>query len=63
MGGGVRTERQELFRVSREALWPLIADTERLNRETGLPPVHFSFEPRAAGGSTLHAEARIRGLT
>jgi len=28
------------LRSSPEALWPLVADTNRFNRDTGLPPVH-----------------------
>lgn len=51
-----------MFRVPREALWALIADTESLNRETGLPPVRFSFTPREDGGSSVRGETRIAGL-
>ncbi len=59
----IRVEREEHFEVPREALWPLITDTEHLNREVGLPPVRFSFLPYEWGGSTLQAETRIAGLT
>jgi class 3 adenylate cyclase len=46
-----------------EAVWPLMADTERLNREIGLPPIRFEFRPREAGGTDAWAEARLAGLT
>ncbi|OGL66809.1 MAG: hypothetical protein A3J27_11345 [Candidatus Tectomicrobia bacterium RIFCSPLOWO2_12_FULL_69_37] len=42
-------------------LWPLVSDTDRLNRLAGLPPVKFRFEPLPAGGSRTVAEARLLG--
>lgn len=62
VGELVRFERQESFQAGREALWALISDTERLNREVGLPPVRFSFTPLEIGGSLLRGEARIAGM-
>lgn len=60
----VRIERERTFAaVAREPLWHLISDTERLNREVGLPPVRFDFEPLPGGGSTLRAQVRIVGMT
>lgn len=44
-----------------ERLWPLVSDTDRLNRLAGLPPVRFRFEPLATGGSRTVAEARLLG--
>jgi len=38
-------------------LWPLVSDTDRLNRLAGLPPVKFRFEPLPAGGSRTSASA------
>jgi class 3 adenylate cyclase len=57
----VRREREVALRVSREALWKWISDTDRLNREIGLPPVRFTYLPRSEGGTRLRGEARIAG--
>ncbi len=40
------------LRASPEALWPFVADTNRLNRDTGLAPIEHlqDDEPRPAGG-------------
>jgi class 3 adenylate cyclase len=59
----IRAERKARLRVPREALWRLVADTDRLNRELGLPPVRFQFRPREEGGSFLRGTARIAGQT
>ncbi len=40
-----------------------MADTDRVNRELGLPPIRFTFEPQTPGGSETHAEIRIAGRT
>ena len=50
------------FQVSPEALWPLIADTPRLNRAIGLPPVEYDVQPDRAGGSRIEARIRLFGL-
>lgn len=55
--------RSKTFPVSREALWELLSDTERLNRELRLPSVAFAFTPRREGGSTLRGTARFGPLT
>jgi class 3 adenylate cyclase len=47
----------------REAVWPLLADTERLNREVGLPAIRFEFRPRPAGGTETWATLRLGGMT
>ncbi len=59
----VQIERERHFAVSRDALWRLISDTERLNRELKLPPVKYEFVPLAGGGSTLRGRVRFAGLT
>jgi class 3 adenylate cyclase len=59
----VRAEREVRLRVPREAFWRLMADTDRLNREVGLPSVRFTFRPRDEGGSYLRGEARLAGQT
>src|SRR5262245_45845584 len=47
----------------REAVWPLLADTERLNREVGLPTIHFDFRPRKVGGTETWATLRLGAVT
>ncbi|MBI3912529.1 MAG: adenylate/guanylate cyclase domain-containing protein [Armatimonadetes bacterium] len=42
-------------------LWRFLANTDRFNREIGLPPVRYTFSPQAGGGSVVQAEARILG--
>jgi adenylate cyclase len=55
-------EQTTAINASRDAAWNLLADTERLNREVGLPPIQFSFTPKAAGGSDLFATATAAGV-
>lgn len=62
-GGAFLFERSVRVQVGRERLWSLIADTERLNREAGLPSVRFAISPREEGGSFLRGEMKISGLT
>ena len=47
--------------VPREALWSLLADTERLNRAIGLGGVRFVPNPARKG--YYEAEARQLGIT
>ncbi len=44
-----------------EALWPFLADTSRLNRAIGLPPVHYTMRPADGGGSHIEAQIRLAG--
>ncbi|MBI4543962.1 MAG: hypothetical protein HY703_02055, partial [Gemmatimonadetes bacterium] len=37
--------------ASREALWPLVSDTNRFNRDTGMPTLAVAEAPRAAAAS------------
>jgi class 3 adenylate cyclase len=46
----MKLENELVLRVSPEALWPLVSDTERLNREIGLPPVTYQHSPLPRGG-------------
>src|SRR6185503_10924926 len=41
---------------SPEELWPLVANTNRFNRDTGVPPV----EPAGDGAPTVNARRRLR---
>jgi hypothetical protein len=56
----ITAEAREQFAVSPEALWPLIAATERLNRALGLLPVHYQTADRA-GQPVLTGEYRLAG--
>jgi class 3 adenylate cyclase len=49
-------EARRTFRVRPEAIWPFVADTERLNRVVGLPPMRYATRPRAGGGTQAVAE-------
>jgi len=46
-----------------DVVWKILADTDRLNREIGLPPIHFEFKPRAGGGSDASATVKVAGMT
>ncbi len=46
-----------------EAVWTLLADTDRLNRAVGLPPVRFAPWPDPSRRGHYRAETRFLGLT
>jgi adenylate cyclase len=46
----------------REAVWPVLANTDWMNRSLGLPAVQYEFTANAEGGSTVRARARAAGL-
>jgi class 3 adenylate cyclase len=60
--GTLRFEAGGTFRVTPEALWPLLADTARMNRAIGLPPAEYTITPTEDGGSRIEAEIRLFGL-
>ncbi len=43
-------------------LWPLVADTDRLNRAIGLPEVDFSDVPDGAGSSLRRGRTKVLGI-
>ncbi len=53
----MRLEREIRIDAPRDLLWPLIADTDRLNREVRLPPVHYEHTPLPTGGADVLARA------
>lgn len=59
----MRIETSATFRVSPDRLWPLLANTDSLNRELGLPSVEYAYTPLAQGGSAVRARARIGLVT
>jgi adenylate cyclase len=58
----LRFEARGTFRVTPEALWPLLADTARMNRAIGLPPAEYTITPAEGGGSRIEAQMRLMGL-
>jgi len=44
-------------------LWPLLADTPRLNQAIGLPPIDYTITPLATGGSHIEASIKVSGVT
>ena len=47
----LRFERTIEFHAPLDDVWRLMADTDRLNRETDLPMPTFRFQPRSVGGT------------
>lgn len=45
-----------------ERVWPLLAQTDLLNREMGLPLPTFTFTPRPEGGTSAEGEASLGPL-
>jgi adenylate cyclase len=50
------------FDVPPDALWQTVSDTDAVNRDAGLPPVRYTYEPRAGGPATAVAHARLGPL-
>lgn len=44
-------------------IWPLVANTDSLNRELGLPNVRYTFEEKETGGARVIAKASTLGQT
>ncbi len=44
------------------SLWPLVANTERVNRAIGLPEVEYSDAPDGPGASIRTARAKVLGM-
>jgi class 3 adenylate cyclase len=51
------------LRVTPEALWHFLRDTDRLNRAVGLPPVRFVPKPGPEKRGHYDAQARFLGVT
>ncbi|HEV7556852.1 MAG TPA: protein kinase, partial [Kofleriaceae bacterium] len=51
------------LQASPEALWPFVSNTEKINRATGLAPVHFEIESVATDAETrTTGNQRIAGI-
>lgn len=46
-----------------QEVWPLVTNTDRLNRACGLPEVHYVHEADQDGGSRRFGRLRSRGMT
>ena len=55
----MRFESRARFAVPPEKLWPLVSDTDRLNRAMGLPLMRLRAEPLETGGSRVIGEHPI----
>src|SRR5579862_4799570 len=62
--GGETMQFTRTMRIAapREKVWDVVADTDRLNREVGLPPIRYELLPRAIGGSELFGTVQVGGL-
>ncbi len=58
----IRHDNQIQFTAPPEAVWELVAQTDKLNREMGIPPISFHFDPRKAGGTEAWATMEIAGF-
>ena len=48
------------FDVDPQALWRAVSDTDTINRDAGLPPVRYTYEPRPGGnGPVTIAHAQL----
>jgi class 3 adenylate cyclase len=45
----------------REAVWPVLSQTDWINRSAGLPPVTYAVKPTEGGGSFVTGAARLWG--
>src|SRR5215213_5629399 len=59
----LHVEARATFRVTPDALWPLVSDTARMNRAIGSPPVVHTVTPLPGGSSRLEGQIRLGGLT
>jgi class 3 adenylate cyclase len=50
------------FDAPPERLWRAISDTDAINRDAGLPSVHYTYEPEPGGLSRAVARARLGPL-
>lgn len=48
--------------LPRAVVWRFASDTQRFNRIAGLPPVRYSYQALASGGSEVRGETRMKGM-
>ena len=61
MGSPIRAQIEVTVDASPAELWPYVADTDRMDRASGLPPVHFERSRRPEGGEATLGEYRVLG--
>ena len=61
MAASRRFESRGQFSAPPDALWPLLADTPKLNQAIGLPPVEYTVTPAEHGGSRIEAMVKVGG--
>lgn len=57
-----RFESEWLFTATPERVWPLLADTNRLNQVMGLPPVRYTDAPDPRGGIRRQGSYSMHGI-
>src|SRR5688500_9856403 len=57
----IRGEIEVTVPVAPEQLWPLVADTDRMDRAAGLPPASYTRQPPPEGGELVQGEYRLAG--
>ena len=62
MEAAIQFESQHDLPFPPEAVWPVLSNTNWMNRALGLPTVHYDFTANAEGGSTIRARVRVAGL-
>ena len=55
----LRLEKQIRLNVPVDRLWPLISDTERMNRANGMAPVQYKAQANAGGPANVFAESQL----
>lgn len=59
MAASRRFESRGQFSAPPDALWPLLADTPRMNQAVGLPPIEYTVTPVERGGSRIEAAVML----
>ena len=60
-GQPIRGERSIDLPFTPDQLWPLVSDTNRMDRAVGMPPVTLALAPRPDGGERKLGEYRLLG--
>lgn len=55
-------KRTNFIHASPETIWNILADTDRMNQEAGLPSVEYQFMPRSAGGAEMYGTTALGSL-
>ncbi len=59
----IRLESQHELPFPPASVWPLLSNTDWLNRSVGLPPVKYDIQARTEGGSNVFAHTKYFGTT